>query len=318
MADEASITDEPPEAVEQERRELAAALDERVPARKIDENLLIATWNIKSFSDLTERWEVAEKNDPMRNLRGLLAIGEIVRRFDVVAVQEVQGNLKALRHLMKWLGPEWSFIMTDKNEGHQGGWERMAFLYDTRRVQLSGLAGEVVIPVDVDYPIDRQFARSPYAVSFRANDQTFLLVTFHIDAGSDEERNPELETTAEWMADWARDLNDWDHNLILLGDFNTETIGSKGYELLTSTGLMVPDELHGLMRTLSQEPGETKFYDHIAWFAEKDSDAPALSLDYRTGGHVSFDDLVMEDVPESDLQHIVSDHYPLWAEFGAH
>lgn len=31
---------------------------------------------------------------------------------------------------------------------------------------------------------------------------------------------PELTAITEWLADWARDINGWDHNFITLGDFN--------------------------------------------------------------------------------------------------
>jgi hypothetical protein len=44
---------------------------------------------------------------PKRDLHSLLSIAEIVSRFDVVALQEAKDNLKALRHLLKVLGPNW-------------------------------------------------------------------------------------------------------------------------------------------------------------------------------------------------------------------
>jgi len=33
----------------------------------------------------------------------LLYISEIVSRFDIIAIQEVKGNLRALRHMLKYL-----------------------------------------------------------------------------------------------------------------------------------------------------------------------------------------------------------------------
>jgi len=73
-------------------------------------------------------------------LRGLLAIGEIVRRFDVIAIQEVKGDL------LRWLGEDWAFLMTDITLGSAGNDERMAFLFDTTRLKPSGLACELVVP----------------------------------------------------------------------------------------------------------------------------------------------------------------------------
>lgn len=47
-----------------------------------------------------------------------------------IALQEVRGNLKGLRHLMKALGPDWAFLLTDVNRGEAGNDERMAFVFD--------------------------------------------------------------------------------------------------------------------------------------------------------------------------------------------
>jgi len=69
---------------------------------RLDENLLIAAWNICGFASLTREWTAGDADSPKRDLRGLLAIGEIIRRFDVIAVQEIKGDLRALRDLMKW------------------------------------------------------------------------------------------------------------------------------------------------------------------------------------------------------------------------
>ena len=82
----------------------------------------------------------------------------------------------------------------------------MVFLFDTRRVQLSGLACEIVVPQERLGPIgsdalQRQFARTPYAVSFRSGGKTFILVTLHVLYGEDEdERVPEIRAIAEWLA----------------------------------------------------------------------------------------------------------------------
>lgn len=70
----------------------------------------------------------------------------LFRQFDVVALQEVKRNLRALRDLMKWLGQNWAFLMNDVNLGAADNSERTAFLFDERRVKTSGLACELVVP----------------------------------------------------------------------------------------------------------------------------------------------------------------------------
>jgi endonuclease/exonuclease/phosphatase family metal-dependent hydrolase len=315
----------PPEEVVADLGRLRSALDESVPAKALDRNLLIATWNVRAFGDLTEEWESSEDDTPKRDLHSLLSIAEIVSRFDVVALQEARENLKALRHLMKVLGPNWGLSLTDVTEGAPGNGERMAFLFDTRRVVPSGLACEIVVPEEQLERIEpgalnRQFARTPYAVSFRSGDKTFILVTLHVLYGErEEERLPELRAIAEWLAGWARDINGWDHNLIALGDFNIDRRGDALHDAFVSTGLDIPEDLQEVPRTIFAAPGRPeldKFYDQIAWFTGGNG-LPALSLSYSRGGFFDFTKsaLTSRGLTKTQLSWRISDHYPLWAEF---
>jgi hypothetical protein len=183
-------------------------LDGLVPAREVDRNLLVGTWNMRAFGDLTEKWRSGPGGSPRRDLASLLMITAILARFDVVAVQEVRGNLKCLRHALKILGAHWGMVLTDVTRGKEGNDERLAFLFDTRRVKPSGLACELVLPEPAARQGGsgvRQFARTPYAVSFLAGTETFILVTLHVKYGSSAvNRVGELEAIAAWLADWAR------------------------------------------------------------------------------------------------------------------
>ena len=71
----------------------------------------------------------------------------------------------ALWRLIEALGSDWRFMASDVTEGDVGTGERLTFIYDIDRVQPSGLVGELVRPDTVDQSA-KQFARSPYAVSF--------------------------------------------------------------------------------------------------------------------------------------------------------
>lgn len=142
----ASIFDLPPANVLNELDNLRGGLDQAIPAKIDNQNLLIATWNIRSFSSLTREWLPDSDHSPKRELRSLRYIIEILSRFDVIAIQEVKGDLRALRDTAKFLGENWSFLLTDVTRGSTGNSERLGFLFDTTRVKLSGLAGELVIP----------------------------------------------------------------------------------------------------------------------------------------------------------------------------
>lgn len=316
----------PPAAIQGDLDALNAALDAGIPA-KSDDNLLIATWNIRKFGGLTRHWAPPASASPKRDLRALRTIIDVMKRFDVIAVQEVTGNLRALRDTMKYLGESWGFLMTDVTQGDAGNHERLAFLFDRERVAPSGLACEVVIPPEWilgEMPaavMRRQFARTPYGVSFRAGTTTFILVTTHIDYGdSSHERIPELKAIAAWMADWAGQTNRFHQNFLTLGDFNIDRHEDALWQAFTSTGLTVPAELDAVKRSIFVEDGEDprrdKFYDQIAWFSSQ-SGRPRLRMRYQTGGGFDFLPFVYRDMnlTRSQISHRISDHYPLWVAF---
>lgn len=301
------------------RRRLAG-----VPPKRVDHNLLICSWNIRAFGGLHPLWSENE-GSPKRNLRGLALIAEVIPRFDVIAVQEVRRETTALRRLLDdFLGPAWDVILSDVTVGAQGNTERLAFIYDTRRVRLSGLAGEIVLPpveVDVEDPDTgetivelqpaRQFARTPYIVGFEAAGTRFSLLTAHIEyGGGADDRIDEIEALAAHTAAEIRDrATDSEYGpLIVLGDFNIDKRGDDPlFQAFVSTGLTVPAALRGLKTTYGTEP---KFYDQIAWFMG----AMGLGFSGRAGV-VDFVDAVFKDLSTFSMTYRVSDHFPLWAEF---
>lgn len=321
------ILDTPPTEVQEEIADLRALLDQQIPDKALDQNLLVATWNIRAFGRVTRKWQAEEDDSPKRDLHALRIISEIVSRFDVIALQEVKGTLQALRDMLKWLGPAWGLVLTDVTRGDPGNGERLAYLFDTRKLQMSGLAAELVLPAEqlalgaIDSgALDRQFARTPYAVAFRANRDTFILVTLHVLFGQNAAaREPELRAVAEWLAGWARDINVYDQNLIALGDFNIDRAGDRLFDAFVSTGLQVPTDLHQVPRTLFADPADPagdKFYDQIAWFTGAHG-VPALSLRYNRGGFFDFTRVALRDrgLSKQQLSWRISDHYPLWVEF---
>ncbi|MBL4561348.1 MAG: hypothetical protein JKX79_10235 [Labilibaculum sp.] len=236
----------PPRNIIYEIKDLRQQLDTRI-SKKTDANILIATWNIRAFGRLTAKWEAEPKDSPCRDLHSLLCIIEIIKSFDVIAIQEVKNDIKCLRDTIRMLGDDWSFIMTDITKGGPGNGERLAFIFNTKRVKLSGLACEIVIPreqlLDIKPDaLDRQFARTPYAVGFKTKNKTFVLLTLHILYGDNStDRIPELKAISEWMYTWAKQLKKWNQSLIILGDFNIERKGDKAYNAFVSKELFIPE-----------------------------------------------------------------------------
>ena len=316
-----NILDPLPEELQPRFQALSDNLDIRIPAKKIGRNLLIATWNIRAFGDLSRIWTSGQEDSPRRDLSSVKYITEIISRFDVIAVQEVKANIRAFRDMMKLLGSSWSFILTDVTAGSAGNGERMAYVFDTRRVNLSGLASEIVVPKEWldevgENALQDQFVRSPYAVSFRSESKTFILVTLHVIYGKkSKDRIAELKGIARWLSEWAKDINAYDQNLICLGDFNIDERGDLLDQTFLAEGLYVPPALQaeGATRSIFNKD---KYYDQIAWF-NGENGKPKLSMDLLAAGNYDFVPLLWNENTHSKLQHswMISDHYPLWTEF---
>jgi hypothetical protein len=291
-----------------------------IPKRRRD-NLLIGTWNIRHFGRVQKAWESKPRVSPKRNLQDVCCIATVVSRFDVVALVEVKRDLEALRLLLRILGLDWAFIVSDVTEGDRGNSERLGYIFNMKRVRPSGLVGELVIPDDelkgAEAIMERQFARTPYTVSFRRLDKGFTLVTLHVyyaTKSTPEKRTPELKRISAWLRDNAEDSDEFNRNLIALGDFNIDRRDDPNWHAFVSDdGPLPPFELLDLPRTVGEKRGKNSYYDQIAWFSK--GKRAALTLKYVTAGNFVWDEHVLKGVPVSEKEARISDHYPLWAEF---
>lgn len=244
--------------------ELRKALKE-IPERTQERTLLLATWNIREFDSTTYGPRMKE---------ALYYIAEIIARFDLVALQEVNRNLDALEDLMKILGDNWSYLITDTTEGTPGNDERLAFVYDNRKVKHSGLAGELVIPpIEVKkgvYKPALQLYRTPFICGFTAGWCDFMLATVHIQWGDSkadpEPRIEEIEKVAKFLKDRTLDETAWARNLILLGDFNIWKPNNNTFLALEKEEFVIPEEI----RTKPTNITRKKHYDQIAFRVRED------------------------------------------------
>ena len=191
-----------------------------VPNRNATDTLLLATWNIKEFGG----GESDKRTD-----ESYWYIAEIISHFDLIAIQEVGGDLGALNKVAARLGATWNYVVTDVTFGTAGNQERLAFLFDRRKIRFSGVAGEVVIPPEEDEHGNtitpaNQLARTPNIVGFEAGWFRFMLSTVHIIWGKGVEEHPqrvaEIEALAKFLKERSEDKAASSQNLILLGDFN--------------------------------------------------------------------------------------------------
>ena len=210
------MTEQPRAAVTEDLDGLQTALASAIPARTAS-NLLVGTWNIRALGDLT----------------AIARLGAVISRFDVVAVQESRRNPAALRRRLASLGPGWRVIISDVTEG------------------AAGLVGEIVLHPDRGVSAATVRPHTPYTASFTRAGVEFILASVQILWGKNPaERLPEITAFAEWMHDWAVRPNDWNSNLIVLGDFNLGRIGDPLNEAVISAGLWPPTELNAVPRTI--------------------------------------------------------------------
>jgi endonuclease/exonuclease/phosphatase family metal-dependent hydrolase len=239
---------------------LRSGLDTAVPGRS-EELLLLATWNIREFDSNRYGTRLDES---------IYYIAEIVSRFDIVAVTEVRSDLRALHRLIDLLGAHWDYIVTDETKGTAGFNERIAIVYDSRKVQFGGLAGELVLPpITVKGPEgntkvpSEQFARTPLIAGFTSRSLRFMLTVFHVRWG-DGKHAPKSEVrqlTAE-ITKRASEKDNWAENLVVLGDFNIGSPDSEVWDGLRAHGWVIPPDFATGIE--GSNVSQDKFYDQIA------------------------------------------------------
>ena len=73
-------------------------------------------------------------------------LADVCRRFDLLAVQEIQDDLEALRHLKELMGDEFAMIVSDKAgafPGEPGLGERLGFIYNWSVITRGDLATDI-------------------------------------------------------------------------------------------------------------------------------------------------------------------------------
>lgn len=190
-------------------------------------SLIIGSWNIRAFDGGVSRMDESYHY-----------IAEIIDHFDICAIQEVKSSLKPLKRLVRLLGPNWDYFVSDVSTHKGGNNERMAFVYNKNRVFFRNLIGEIVLAKE-DLVNGQQIARSPFFASFQAGWFKFSLCSSHIIFGDDLSlRAAEISAIAESLVKRAEDE---DQVHIFLGDMNIERQDGEVMKALKDSGLTVPE-----------------------------------------------------------------------------
>ena len=202
---------------------LRSLLAKEVSPRKTENNLLVASWNIANLGHRGRHGEA------------LYYIAETLAAFDLIAVQEVTANRSDLDRIMRILGPNWGYIYSDPARGPGSNDESSAYVYNTDRVQPSGLSGELTVWTEemegaLDGGLDAEtrsltrFAaqRPPYITGFTTRWKSFSLINLHLQPGRSqadaELRGKELALVVAALK--ANEDQRWAENTVLLGDMN--------------------------------------------------------------------------------------------------
>ena len=251
------------------------------------DTIKIATFNIQIFGK-----SKSQKPEVMDTL------AEIVRKYDVVAIQEIKnkpGDVPpAFKIKINEDGAAYDFIIserTGKNPDDASSREQYAVYFDTAAVEVLD-AG-----VLYDDSLSDHFQREPFVTHLKTKQGnfSFVLITIHTRPAAAVEEIAALELVIEW----ARGRYPEEDDFIALGDFNAgcdyasedelDAIGLSGPQYVW----IVPHSADTNLATSSQCA-----YDRIV-------------TTWATESHFTE----QWGVDQAFTDKKVSDHWPVWAEF---
>jgi|GEM_PF-265851 len=293
---------------------LRQAMNQALPQRDVTDALLIATWNVRRLGR-SERLQ-----------ESTYYIAEILSHFDAVAIQEVDSKLDALHNLIDLLGSNYSCVYSLTSPCRSGNKERMAYIYDRRKMRVGEMVSNVILCDSV------QPRRSPYAVTFDALGRRFALVNVHLAWGSGGwERLAEAKAISSAVYKQWEIEPLWGDDLILMGTINSADKNGEEAIAFADCGFTVHPELsdmstyhwqnraYGQLFTLHR-PASTMCYGRVGVFDfrelvfrvdEEDSYRAEMGEKYTEKG----DSASRSSFYSRWTLRQMSDHFPKWVEF---
>lgn len=187
---------------------------------------------------------------------------EILRNFDIVAIQEVMntgarktsaiGNvgIEALKKIVSFLGEDWDCVISLEPNGTASAkksrafntFEYYAFIYRKSKLEFvkdsEHLWNEVENPMSKLKDQKRQFDREPFIASFRVKNGNldFTLITIHAAAPAARWRKDEIKRLAI-VYKTIQDSDPNQNDVFLMGDFNTN-VDKKEWDAVKSLPAM--------------------------------------------------------------------------------
>jgi endonuclease/exonuclease/phosphatase family metal-dependent hydrolase len=227
-------------------------------------------------------------------------LAETVRRFDLVAIQEVRATsdeiLPRFIDQINSTGRHYSFKIGPR-QGRTDSKEQYAFIYDAQTIEVDPTS-----IYTVNDP-DDLFQRPPLVASFRVRGPppeqafTFTLIDIHTEPA---EAKAEVNALAQVYRAVRNDGRGED-DVILLGDLNAD---EKKFGLLKQ----IPN-MTWIISGVPTNTRRTETYDNMLFDR-------AATIEFT--GRAGVCDLVREFNLTEQQALEVSDHFPIWAEFSAY
>ena len=259
-----------------------------------NETVIIGSFNIQSFGRAK-----MEKSDVVPILV------DIVRRFDVIAIQELRDiDQRVIPEFLALInqgggrfvaevGPRQGYYVQKDQRRYE---EQMVFIYDSSRVELIQRS---YVAVDAS----RKMHRSPLVARFRSlgvpqsQAFTFSLMNVHVDYDDAIAEFKLMESILAGVYNQNPDEDDF----ILLGDMNGEPNTFNKFNWMSNQFAAIPN--HWNTNTAQSEN-----YDNIVF------DAARTSEFMNQAGVMSL--MAEYQIPVEQAKR-VSDHLPVWAVFSA-
>ena len=248
------------------------------------QNLIsVCSWNLKDLGKSKSDTEIK-------------IIADIVKEFDVVAIQEVvagSGGPQAISRLHNELnrtGSKWDYVLSDPTSSSSYKTERYAFLWKPSKLKKIGDAW-----LERNYHIE--IDREPFYITFNSNGKDFTLVNFHaITKSMQPER--EIKYFKFLPATYSK------LNLIFAGDFNVPASHTVFIPLrkLGYTSALT-DQKTSLKQTCINNDCLSSEFDNF-YFAKS-----------RIKGHKSGIIPFYESFNDHREARLISDHVPIFFQF---
>ncbi len=255
------------------------------PVAREGGTIRVASFNIQVFGE-------KKLGDP--RMRSLLA--EIVRQFDVVAIQEVRSHHEIMPQFLDAInatGRHYDYVIGPRL-GRSVSKEQYAYVCDTASIEMDRRALYTV--ADPDDLLHREPLVGWFRVRGPPPDQafTFSLVNIHTDP---DEVAREVDALANVFRA-VRDDGRGEDDVILLGDLNADDhhLGLLGQA----------SQVYCAISGVASNTRGTKLYDNIVF-------SKAATTEY-TGRWGVFDMIRQFNITVDEALKI-SDHMPVWAEF---